>query len=136
MTHYLHCFTINRLRLAVRLGYEAPERRTPQPVEADIRLYFADAPACVGDDHGSFIDYAGVCSRVSDAVARDEFHLLEYLTGTLFRTVRSYVDSKGGAEVKIWLRLTKCAAPVPYLEGGASFVMTDLPANATIVDAR
>lgn len=136
MTHYAHCFTVNRLRLGVRLGYEEPERKKPQPVEADIRLYFPKAPDCVGNDFGGFIDYAALCSRVSHFAERDEFRLLEYLTGALFHELRAFVDSKGGVEVKLWLKLTKCAAPVPYLEGGASFLMSDLPADATVVDVR
>jgi FolB domain-containing protein len=135
MTQYHYCFSINRLRLAVRLGCEAPERKNPQPVEAEARVYFPTKPTCVTDDNGKFIDYAGLCSCISEVAEHAEFKLLEYLAGESFKALRRYLDDEGEKDAKLWLKLTKCAAPVAYLEGGASFVLTDLPAGASVVDA-
>ncbi len=133
MAHYPYCFAINRLQLAVHMGWEAPERRKPQPVDVDIRLFFPTAPDCVDNDNGSFIDYDGLCNGIHKLVETAEFRLIEYMASHLLKHVRAYVDATGNKEVRIWLSLTKAAPPVPHLMGGAGFVTSDLPADATCV---
>ena len=136
MAHYPYCFSIGRLQLAVHMGWEAPERRKPQPVDVDIRLYFPDAPPCAEDDNGSFIDYDGLCTGIHTIVGSMEFRLIEYMATYLYKHVRAYVDETGNTQVKIWLSLTKAAPPVPHLMGGAGFITSDLPADATYIDVK
>lgn len=136
MAHYPYCFAIGRLQLAVHMGWEVPERRKPQPVDVDIRLYFPSEPACMTNDNGPFIDYDGLCNGIHTIAASQEFRLIEYMANVVFKHVRDYVDATGNAEVRIWLSLTKAAPPVPHLMGGAAFVLSDLPYGATIVSAK
>lgn len=131
MAYYPYCFTINRLRLPARLGCHAPERSVKQPVEVTIRLYFASEPAFVSDDNARFIDYDALCGLVKDTVKQNEFQLIEYMAGVLFRQLRGYIDALPFGDVRIWLSLTKCEAPVESLEGGASFVLSDFEKGDT-----
>ena len=133
---YRHIFSLNRLELAVHLGYYTPERKSLQPVEVSARLYFPEAPECVRDDHGKFIDYAKLADIMQAVVAAREFRLLEYLATELFDALRQFLDARGCAEVKIWLRATKRNAPVPHLTGGASFTTSDLPAEYSAIPAE
>lgn len=136
MAHYPYCFSIGRLQLAVHMGWEAPERRKPQPVDVDIRLYFPDAPVCMNDDNGPFIDYDGLCNGIHRLVEVKEYRLIEFMANDLFGYTRSYVDAAGSRDVRIWLSLTKAAPPVPHLMGGAAFVLSDLPADATFIHVK
>lgn len=136
MAHYPYCFAISRLQLAVHMGWEAPERRKPQPVEVDIRLYFPEKPACTSDDNGSFIDYDGLCNGIHKLVSDKEYRLIEYMAHSLHDFVRAYVDATGNPEVRVWLALTKLLPPVPHLVGGATFVTSDLPADATFIPVK
>ena len=51
----------------------------------------------------------------------------------LFAHLRGVINELGGEQAKIWLHLNKIKAPVPNLLGGASFIHSDLPANATFI---
>ncbi len=133
MAHYPYCFAISRLQLAVHMGWEAPERKKPQPVEVTIRLYFPEKPICMSDDDASFIDYDGLCNGIHALVEKNQFRLIEYMSNVVFAFVRDYVNKKNAPDVAVWLSLTKVAAPVPHLLGGAGFVLSDLPANATTI---
>lgn len=126
MAYYPYCFTINRLRLPARLGCHSPERSVSQPVEVSVRLYFASEPAFVSNDDAAFIDYDALCGMLKDLVKQHEFQLIEYMAGTLFRHIRSYLDASAFSDVRVWLSLTKCEAPVELLEGGAGFVLSDM----------
>lgn len=134
MTHYAQCFSIDRLRLEAHLGFGEAERAGLQPVEVSMRLYFSAAPSCASHDHAPFIDYAAVAQVMTDAVRQREYRLIEYMAGELFRQVRAYLDAHAGVEVRLWLRLTKCQAPVDGLQGGASYALSDLPPGATTVE--
>ena len=134
MAHYPYCFTIDRLSLQAHLGWQAPERSVPQKVTIDMRIYF-DAPlACMSDDNGSFLDYYALCNKVTQQVESREFRLIEYMTTELFNVVRATIDASKYPDARLWLRLAKSDAPVAHLENGASFVMSDLPAGAGVVD--
>jgi FolB domain-containing protein len=131
MAHYSHIFSINRLHLAAHLGYYDAERRKPQPVEVTLRLYFPEAPPCARDDYGRFIDYDKLAAAIYGLAEAREFRLIEYMTMEVYDVVRRYVNEHASADVKLWLRLTKLATPVPHLTGGASFTTSDLPAGCT-----
>lgn len=133
MAHYPHIFSINRLHLAVHLGYYDAERKKPQPVEVTLRLYFPEAPPCARDDYAKFIDYDKLAGAIHGLAEAREFRLIEYMTMEVYDVVRRYVNEHASEEVKLWLRLTKLATPVPHLTGGASFTTSDLPAGWTAI---
>lgn len=132
MPHYATSFSINRLRIPARLGVTEAERAAPQPVEISLRLYFAQPPACTGDDHAAFVDYHALSTQLSAMVVEREFRLIEYMAQQLFDHARAYLERHRAVEVKLWLKLTKCAPAVEYLQDGASFTLSDLPAGATV----
>jgi hypothetical protein len=51
----------------------------------------------------------------------------------LFYALRAEITRMGGGDVRLWLELNKIKAPVPNLLGGALFVHSDLPADATFI---
>lgn len=130
MTHYAHMYTINRLRFGVRLGCLPPERKEPQPIEVYLRLYFPKAPVCLSNDDAGFIDYDILARQVRDAASK-EYKLVEFLAGEIFRKLRLFIDQQD-PDVRLWLKVTKCHPPVPQLEDGVSFILSDLPADAVL----
>lgn len=132
MTHYAHLLTVNRLQLAAHIGFYTGERAKPQPIEVSFRLYFPDAPDCAVNDEAHFIDYGALCKLLREYIEGKEFKLVEFMASDLFRYLRKVMDAQGGGAIKLWLSLNKVAAPVPGLTGGASFIHSDLPPNATV----
>lgn len=135
MAHYGYCFALNRLRFEAHLGFYDAERAGLQPIEVSLKLYFPKAPRCAADDHALFIDYAGLTEQLANTIAAREFRLIEYMAQALFDQTRAYVTAHGDEEIKIWLRLTKCKPPVLYLQEGASFTLSDMPADASFVQS-
>lgn len=133
MPHYGSSFIIERLALDASLGLYEQERAHKQPVAISVRLYFPDLPACTSDDSGTFIDYASLSNRLTSLVESQHFQLIEYLAHALFQSAREYLDAHGAKEVALWLKLTKCKPTLRYLTDGASFVLSDLPAGATVL---
>lgn len=133
MPHYAHVLSVNRLKLDAHIGFYEAERLKQQPVEVSFRLYFADAIACNGDDEAHFFDYGVLCETLRSFVAEKKFNLIEFMSMELFRHLRAYLDAHGGQDAKLWLHFNKIEAPVPNLLGGASFVHSDLPADATYI---
>ena len=135
MTHYGQIFTINRLQLAVHLGYYDDERGEKQPIEVDMRLYFPAPPDCARTDKAPFIDYAILVEAVKACAASRQFALIEYLATELFSVSSKILAERCGPDIRLWLRLTKTKAPIEGLAGGASYVLSDLPAGATFPPA-
>lgn len=133
MAHYGSSFIIERLALDASIGIYAEERAQAQPVAISVRLYFPELPGCTGNDDAVFIDYAALVERLTKTVQRQHFQLIEYMGYELFKQARDYVNAHGGTSVALWLKLTKSAPAVEHLQNGASFVMSDLPAGATVV---
>lgn len=132
MTHYAHVFSVDRLGLAVHLGIYDDERARPQPVEISLRIYFPAKPTFTADDNAPFIDYAGLVEAVRMAATAREFRLLEFMAQEMFNTAVAYLEKHSTQQgTKLWLKLTKSAPPVDGLKGGASFTLSNLPADAT-----
>lgn len=141
MTHYLSCLSINRLRLPVHLGVGEGERERPQAVEVTARFYFPQLPVCAQDDESStFICYDSISSSLLDYVQGKEFRFIEYLCMDMYRVIRTHLDETLGEEeaqaIRVWVKLHKCAAPVPYALDGAHFIFSDLPAGASLPAAE
>lgn len=128
---YASILTVNRLRLMVHLGFYERERSVPQPIEISMRLYFPETPACAKDDHAKFLDYASLSASISEWATSQQFRLVEYMGMQAFNHVRAYLDAHHYENVKLWLQLVKCEAPVPNLQGGTSFIHSDVPIAAT-----
>ena len=129
--HFAHILTVNRLRLMVHLGFYEEERVKLQPVEISVRIYFPEAPACALDDHAKFLDYGALCAAITAWATSQQFRLVEYMGMQCFTTIREYMDSRGYGHLKLWVQLTKCEPPVPNLQGGASFIHSDVPVGST-----
>lgn len=131
MTHYAHILCFNRLRLDVNLGYYDDERAAFQPVEISMRMYFPEAPAATTDDHGQFFDYHPLCDAIAAMLKSKPYRLVEFMATEVFNLARAFVDERGGSDIKLWVMLNKCAPAVDHLQGGASFIHTDLPPGST-----
>lgn len=135
MPHYASIFTINRLRVEALLGFYEHELSTRQPVDIELRLYFAAPPAGAQDDHAGVIDYALLSEQLVHCATHRHYRLIEYLGEQLFATARNFLDERQAAEVKIWLRMTKVSPAVPHLREGASFIRSDLAVGDSVVAA-
>lgn len=131
MAHYAHILTLNRLRVQAHLGFYDTERGVRQDVDISLRLYFPEAPAAANDDHAEFLDYGKLAEAIRGWAESGEFRLVEFMGVEAFRQVREYLDMRGYDSVKLWLELTKVIPPVPGLQGGSSFIHSDLPKDAT-----
>lgn len=133
MPHYAHVLMVNRLQLEVHLGFYEKERLKKQKIEVSFRLYFPNAIPANSDDHAAFYDYGKLADFMRDCLKDRKFNLIEFLSVEMFRWLRERIDGLGGKDVKIWLELNKIEAPVPGLMGGASFIYSDLPPDATYI---
>lgn len=133
MAHYAHVLTVNRLELMAHIGFYEKERNVKQPIEVSFRLYFPGAIACNHNDAAPFFDYGILAESLKQYVADQKFNLIEYMTICMFEHLRAEVNRMGGADAKLWLHLNKIKAPVPDLKGGASFIHSDLPPDATYI---
>lgn len=111
---------IQRLKKMVRIGCEASERASPQPVSFDISISFTELPsACRTDKIENTVCY-GKISQVIDSICRGrEFHLIEYLAASVYEDLQLQLPST----ISLSLRLTKLHPPIDGLEGGASFIL-------------
>lgn len=134
MTHYAHVVSVNRLQAHAHLGFYTGERAKLQPIEISFRMYYPEAPAHTKDDEAEFIDYGQLGKGLTDFIASRSFKLVEFMGAELFRQLRSDLDARGAKQVRLWLKLNKVAAPLPGLIGGASYIETDLPPDATVVE--
>ncbi len=136
MAHYAHVVSVSRLQFEMLLGFLPDERQQKQQVEISFRLYFPGEIDCNRDDEADFFDYGMLSAAIRDYAQQRRFNLIEFAAMQLFQHLRSVVDSKGGEAVKLWLQLNKIQAPVPGLLGGASFVHSDLPPDATFIPSQ
>ena len=114
-------------RLWVRLGCSAAERETPQAVDLDLAVRFAELPAaCESDKLEDTICYAELIDAAREACAGTEFLLVERLAHELFGRLRARVPP--GAD--LWLRATKLRPPVEGLAGGVAFSLGDFAGPA------
>jgi dihydroneopterin aldolase len=127
-------FLIDDIRLMAHLGIYDAERATRQPIAISIRLYFPSPPAWTFDDTVNFFDYQILVEQLTEMVEVRSFRLIEYMAQESLALIRKHLDSIDASHFKIWLKLTKLAPPIASVKGGASFVMTDLPIGAPVLD--
>lgn len=113
---------IPAIRLEVRLGCEAAERATPQPVDLGLVIDFATPPdACRSDRLADTVCYAELAALARAYCAAREFRLVERLAVELRDVVRSRLPHDAG----LALTVVKLAPPVPGLTGGVRFTIDD-----------
>lgn len=118
-----YVLTINRFKLDVFLGVTDTERGKPQPVFADIHIYYPEMPESMKQDGLEYDCYSVITSRLAVYCATRQFNLIEFLTARLFDELRHEIKS----DASIWLKITKPGTHMgPNFIGGASFVMSDL----------
>lgn len=129
---YNSMFTVENISLMAYLGIYDEEQANRQPIRVTFRLYFPGSPSCFFDDHADFINYQYVVQAIDDCVETRKFRLIEHLNHELYHILRNFLDDQGANTVKIWLSVCKIKPNIPQMQGGASFVYSDLPADATI----
>ncbi|MFO1242961.1 MAG: dihydroneopterin aldolase [Rickettsiales bacterium] len=138
-TRFQACLGVHRLRLSTTLGYGRGERSKPQPVEIELRLFFKDMPLASIDEASPFLCYDKLSQCLQELVQNREFKLIEYMASVAMKEIRtSIIDQMGQEAAKnifIWMKLHKCVPPVPYMLGGASIILSDLPQGLTAADA-
>ncbi len=109
-------------RQRVHLGVGEEERKIPQWVRFDLELRFPKAPeACRSDELSETACYAALCERIREICEQKEFRLIEKLGWEVFHSVRNLV----ARDTRLMLTVCKEAPPIPGLEHGASFTLSD-----------
>lgn len=135
MTHYPYTLLVEKLRLPVRIGMTEAERIKPRAVDVCLRFHFTTPPAGCADESGAFVCYGLVAEAIRKVAAAQEYKLIEFLTMQIYHAVRADMQAQWGAAadaVKLWLRVQKVETPLADICGGASFVYSDLPADAVV----
>ncbi len=70
---------IHQLQVSCILGVTEEERKSPQTILIDLKLYTNFSKAAQTDQIEDAIDYDQVCKAVTRFVAQSSFHLLEAL---------------------------------------------------------
>lgn len=113
---------LSRLRVPVRLGCTADERANAQPVEFGIELRFERIPAgCTSDRLEDTFCYATLARAIAGVCERREFTLVESLGYEVYERLRGELPSS----VLLKVEANKVNAPVPGLQGGAIFCLSD-----------
>lgn len=129
---YNSMFTVQDIGLMAYLGIYDEEQVNRQPIRVTFRLYFPKEPECFDDDNGNFINYQYIVEMIAECVEKRSFRLIEYLTQEIYNIIRQFLDEKQQQDVRIWVSLCKVRPNIPYMQGGASFVYSDLPADAVV----
>ena len=114
--------SLNRLSLILNLGVTDNERRVPQEVWIDYKIYFSGIPnACESDKVSDTICYHEIAEITKNYCKNKEFRLLESLCYQLYQQIRGHIDAKVG----LWVRVKKCKPPIDDLLGTTSFELAD-----------
>lgn len=136
MPHYSSVVSVSRLQFDMLLGFLPNEMKKKQTVEVSFRLYFAESMPCNYDDNAMFFDYGEFSDALKAFVDAKQYNLIEFAGMRMFEYLRERVNARGGENVKIWFQLNKIGAPVTGLQGGASFVHSDLPPDSTYIPSQ
>ena len=108
-------------RTQVHLGVPEAERQTPQEVEFDVRLYWAEAPAGTHTDQlQDTLCYGDICAALDATAQSRPFALIEALGCAAYEAIR-----KLSAGPALEVTVKKLNPPIARLHGGAHFVYGD-----------
>ncbi len=126
---YHHCLSINRLTLFLKLGVTAQEREQPQRVEISMQFYFPKEAYGAARGQAEYLCYHDLSVAIHDYCVAREFTLIESLAHDIYSLASSKLDE----QVRITLHIRKCRILLPYVEDGATYSFSDLPAHAWVV---
>lgn len=112
----MDCIFIEKLKVDCIIGIYEEEKKKPQSVYVDCEIYYRDRGAGHTDDYSKVIDYAFVCSDISELLINGGFELVE----TAAEKICEMVLHKYGAE-RIRLKITKPDA-VPAAAGAGVII--------------
>lgn len=106
--------SINKVELAVHLGWTEQERAEKQIVLLDVELHFIEPPtACHTDDLTDSVCYAKLIESVREKIAKQSFALVEHLARYIHQSIKSLTPISS----KLSVRITKFPAIAGLREG-------------------
>lgn len=110
---------INRLALAVKLGWEESERKKAQTVFLDMLIQFPTLPlAAIDDDLQNTICYQKLITELREHLQNMSFRLLEHLTYEVYQ----YIKKMLAPTINFQITMTKYPA-IEGLTEGVSFTL-------------
>ena len=103
---------VRDLRLWAHVGVLDHERRDGQWFSVDLILYLNLSQAAMDDDLSASLDYSRAIKALQDLAGEIRCLTIEHFSEQMLDRVEDLYGP-----VPIWLRLTKCAAPVPGFTG-------------------
>jgi FolB domain-containing protein len=120
---YPAVLALDRLHLKLYLGVSDAERRVPQSVHIYLKIFFKQLPSsCLNDKLDDTICYDKLVQEIKAFCNNREFKLLEFLCFQLHNCLRQTINP----DYKLWLKIEKCAPPIPEVEGPSSFAYGDI----------
>ncbi len=115
---------LEKLNLAVKLGYSAEERSQPQWVSVKIKLSFPHLPAaCIDDNLNNTLCYASLSEALQRFCDERSFKLIEALAYQLYQFLKNKTFEIMQERIAIFLYISK-NPQLPNLEQ-ASFSIGD-----------
>ena len=106
------CIHVRDLRLWAHVGVLEHERRNGQWFSVDLTLYLDLSQAARDDDLGASLDYSTAIKALQQLAGEIRCLTIEHFSERMLDRIEALLGP-----VPIWLRLTKCAAPVPGFTG-------------------
>lgn len=114
--------TLRGLRVSAYVGWSEAERLSPQPIDIDICIQFAEPPpACRSDELAHTVCYAELSNIIKTCAANQQFKLIERMAYKLLREIKIRLPAGSLG----WIRITKLQIPIPDVHGNASFSYGD-----------
>ena len=108
----LDAILVRDLRLWAHVGVLEHERRDGQWFSVDLTLNLDLSRAAVDDDLSASLDYSPSIKALQQLAAEIRCLTIEHFSEQMLNRLETL-----HGPVPIWLRLTKCAAPVPGFTG-------------------
>ena len=119
-----HQLQIQNFKTWVSLGCTSEERSFLQPIEVDIDLKFQTPPPGTQSDRlEETVCYAELCTAIEAVAKSKPYALIEHLGQMIFELIKE----KWGSQGQLQIRIHKLRPPVPHLNGGVSYVISDEP---------
>lgn len=91
---FISTFSINKLALAIFLGWPEEERKTKQTVFLDVNFSFTDLPrAFITDELSDTFCYQTLIEKIHHFVAQKKFRLVENFCYEIHQFIKSTMNS-------------------------------------------
>ena len=108
----MDCIGLRELRLWAHVGVLEHERRDGQWFNLDFSVQLDLKAAAVADDLSRSLDYSLAIQALQDLSRQIRCLTIEHFSEQMLDRLESLYGA-----MPMWLRLTKCAAPVPGFNG-------------------